>query len=197
MSDITREGEEDFVERMARVLRASETLDDTFEEDLVRAIRADRPIERPFPLRQLRPLTPAWWRAPAVLRVSPLAGLALAASLVIASSVGTLRLTARPSATIVPTVAEVVHDTVHIVRFVFVGKVKSVSLVGDFNGWGASATPMLTSGSRDTWVVSVPVPRGRHEYAFIVDGHRWVADPFAAQNTDDFNTESSIIAVGS
>jgi hypothetical protein len=196
MSDIRRDSEEEFVERMARVLRAPETLDDTFEEDLVRAIRADRAIDRRSPLRQLRPLTPAWWRAPA-LRMSPLVGLALAASLVIATGVGTLRLTAPRPATIVPAVAEVVHDTVHVVRFVFVGKVKSVSLVGDFNKWGASATPLSTSGLRDTWVVSLPVPRGRHEYAFIVNGTRWVADPFAARNTDDFNTESSIIAVGS
>jgi hypothetical protein len=196
MSEIEREGDDEFAERMARVLRATETFGDTFEEDLVRAIRADRPIDQQLPSRP-RALTPAWWRTPAIVRMSPVVGLALAASLVVAVSLGTLSVAAKSYQRTGMVVAEHVHDTVHVVRFVFVGKVKSVSLVGDFNGWRAMATPLLTSGSGETWVVSVPLPRGRHEYAFVVDGKRWVADPFAMSNTDDFNTESSIIAVGS
>jgi hypothetical protein len=196
MSEIEREGDEEFVERMARVLRAKETFGDTFEEDLVRAIRADRPIGQPEP-RRPAPLTRAWWRTPSTLRMSPVVGLALAASLVLATSLGTLGVAPKSYQRSVMTVTERVHDTVHVVRFVFVGKVKSVSLVGDFNGWGAMPTPLLTHGSGETWVVNVPLPRGRHEYAFVVDGKQWVADPFAISTTDDFNTESSIIAVGS
>lgn len=197
MPDTAHDGDEEFAERLARLLRAPETLDDAFEADLVRAIRADRPIDRPPLARRPRPLSPAWWRMPVTVRMSPLVGLALATSLVLAAGVGTRRIAASFSSPAIPALAAAVHDTVHVVRFVFVGNAKSVSLVGDFNGWGATATPLLTSGSRDTWVANVPVPRGRHEYAFIVDGTRWVADPFALRNRDDFDTESSIIAVGS
>ncbi len=196
MSEIERDGDEEFAERMARVLRAPEAFGDGFEEDLVRAIRADRPIDHPAPRRPAA-LTPAWWRTPSTVRMSPVVGLALAASLVAATSLGTLSIATKSYQKTGTIVAERVHDTVHVVRFVFVGKVKSVSLVGDFNGWGAMPTPMLTHGSGETWVVNVPLPRGRHEYAFVVDGKRWVADPFAMSNSDDFNTESSIIAVGS
>jgi hypothetical protein len=40
------------------------------------------------------------------------------------------------------------------------------------------------------------MPPGRHEYAFIVDGKRWTADPFAPPRSDEFDTSSSVIVVG-
>ena len=92
---------------------------------------------------------------------------------------------------------KVVHDTVNVVRFVFVGQAKTVSLVGDFNAWGAQPVSLVPTGTAGTWTASVPLPSGRHEYAFIVDGQRWVADPFAPTSSDEFNTSSSIITVGS
>jgi hypothetical protein len=55
----------------------------------------------------------------------------------------------------------------------------NVSLVGDFNGWDASATPMRRTDGRTTWSVAVQLPAGRHVYAFVVDGDAWVADPQA------------------
>jgi hypothetical protein len=42
----------------------------------------------------------------------------------------------------------------------------------------------------------VALTPGRHEYAFIVNGSRWVADPLAVKSSDDFGTESSVIRVG-
>jgi hypothetical protein len=47
--------------------------------------------------------------------------------------------------------------------------------------------------------VSVNIPRGRHEYAFIVDdgqGEKWIADPRKPVMTDEFGTESSVLHVG-
>jgi 1,4-alpha-glucan branching enzyme len=121
--------------------------------------------------------------------------LAIAASLVAVVTLGVLLRSSRPAAPTVA-VARVVHDTVHVVRFVFVGDAKTVSLVGDFNAWGAEHTPLTASGANGSWAVSVPLSRGRHEYAFIVDGKRWVADPYAPATTDEFNTSSSIVTVG-
>lgn len=196
MSDDRQQDDEAFGERVARVLRPVERFDDDFETDLVAAIRADRSVDA-GPAVHARPLGPAWWATPRTLRVSPLAGLAMAASLAAIVSLGTLGLTRSRPLTSSPAVAQAVHDTVNVVRFVFVGQARTVSLVGDFNAWGAQPVSLVPTGSNGTWTASVPVPSGRHEYAFIVDGQRWVADPFAPSSSDEFNTSSSIITVGS
>jgi hypothetical protein len=196
MSDDRRQDDEVFGERVARVLRPIERFDHNFETDLVEAIRADRAIE-PRLAPRTRPLAPAWWATPRTLRLSPIAGLAMAASLAAIVSLGTLGMSrSRPFAPVSMT-AQAVHDTVNVVRFVFVGQAKTVSLVGDFNAWGAQPVSLVPTGSNGTWSASVPLPSGRHEYAFIVDGQRWVADPFAPSTSDEFNTSSSIITVGS
>lgn len=182
------------IDRASRVLRASERFDDDFEESLIAAIRADRPL-RPVASRRPSPWTPAWWAASGGLRLSPIAGLALAAGIAAIAILGTLgvtnRATERPATT-----AASIHDTVTFVRFVFVGPAKSVALVGDFNGWGGRQTS-LTQTQNGAWTVSVPMTNGRHEYAFVVDGTRWMPDPFALTTSDDFDTKSSIISVGS
>jgi hypothetical protein len=195
MSDDRQQDDEAFGERVARVLRRVERFDDTFETDLVAAIRADRAIE-PRLAARVRPWAPAWWGTARTLHVSPIAGLAMAASLAAIVSLGTLGLTRSRVAARPATVAQAVHDTVNVVRFVFVGPAKTVSLVGDFNAWGARPVSLVPSGSNGAWTASVPLLSGRHEYAFIVDGQRWVADPFAPVSSDEFNTASSIITVG-
>ena len=89
------------------------------------------------------------------------------------------------------------RDTVQVVRFVFVDpSAKRVELVGDFNEWAKGTTELSHSGAPGVWTVSVPLSPGRHEYAFIINGSRWVADPFAPKSSDDFGTESSVIRVG-
>lgn len=195
MSDDSRQNDEVFGERVARVLRAPERFDDDFENELVAAIRADRPIGRT--ISRSRPLAPAWWGTPLTIRLSPLAGLALAASLAAIVSLGTLKLSRQPTLMPAPTVAQTVHDTVNVVRFVFVGEAKSVALVGDFNAWGGQPVHLTATGPNGAWTATVPLASGRHEYAFIVDGKQWVADPFAPTTSDEFNTNSSIITVGS
>lgn len=72
------------------------------------------------------------------------------------------------------------------VRFEFTlpGSAQEVSLVGDFNGWDTDATPMVREGSGKTWSARIPLQPGRHEYAFVVDGQRWVVDPLAPQVPD-------------
>ena len=197
MSEEKRSRDDVLGERLGRVLRTEERFGDHFERDLVEAIRADVPVERRAQ-RRSRPLAPSWWRTPVPLRLSPLAGAALAATLaaiaVFGERLGRNRATVVPIAT--TPIASVVHDTVHVVRFVFVGAARTVSLVGDFNGWRAEATPLEPSGPSRAWVVTLPLARGRYEYAFIVDGKRWVADPFAPARADDFDTHSSIVNVG-
>ncbi len=61
---------------------------------------------------------------------------------------------------------------------------KEVALVGDFNGWDENATPMIRRGADGAWSARVPLPPGRHVYAFVVDGRRWLVDPLAPQVPD-------------
>jgi len=193
MPDHEMDERDPVIERAARALSAPERFGNDFERVLVEGIRADRPLRRTAS-RRARPMSRAWWASPARLRLSPIAGLAMAAGLVAVTALGTLSVTRRGLVASTVT-SQAVHDTVTFVRFVFVGDAKSVALVGDFNGWGGETT-VMTRASTGAWTVSVPMTKGRHEYAFVVDGTRWVPDPLAPANSDDFDTKSSIVSVG-
>ncbi len=72
-----------------------------------------------------------------------------------------------------------------------------VTLVGDFNAWDIDATPMESRAGSDRWTVSVPLPPGRHVYAFVIDGAHWIADPAAPRvAADAFGAPSSVRIVG-
>lgn len=83
------------------------------------------------------------------------------------------------------------------VRFALVAPgATRVSLVGDFNQWNAAATPMRQLGDGRLWLVEVPLPPGRHVYAFVVDGDV-TPDPAAPRaGEEDFGTPSSVVLVG-
>jgi len=56
------------------------------------------------------------------------------------------------------------------VNFVCVApKASEVSLVGDFNGWDATAAPMKRQPD-GAWLLQIPLHHGHHQYAFMVDG---------------------------
>jgi hypothetical protein len=99
---------------------------------------------------------------------------------------------APPSATSSP-------DTV--VKFVFVAPhATKVSVVGDFNQWDATATPMKRDQDTGVWTVTLQLAAGRHLYSFLsvgADGERWVADPTAPTAPDDgFGRNNSVVLVG-
>jgi len=185
-----------FAARIAAPLRVPEQAHPTFEKRLMEKVRAEGAALYPVgdSARQ------SWWRTKRVIRLSPLAGLALAAgvtglvalsSLAIGSRLGARSDVARAGQPIAHA------DTVQLVRFVFVdARAATVELVGDFNEWTRGSTALRPSGAPGVWAVSVPLAPGRHEYAFIVNGTRWVADPLAVKTSDDFGTESSVIRVG-
>jgi hypothetical protein len=81
------------------------------------------------------------------------------------------------------------------VRFVLVApRASTVTLVGDFNGWSRTATPLRRTGGA-LWSVDLPLSPGRHTYAFVVDGVL-IADPNALDSADDdFGVRSSVVLV--
>ena len=85
-----------------------------------------------------------------------------------------------------------------LVRFELLApEASSVSLAGSFNGWSQDAIPLVPSTAAGIWTATVPLGLGSHEYMFVVDGRRWIADPTAhAQVEDGFGQTNSVIVVG-
>lgn len=129
-----------------------------------------------------------WLRRPREFSITPLTAAVVAVGL--AGLV--LWLGAKTSAP----ASSAARDTT-VVQFVLVAPgASSVSLVGDFNDWDAMTTPMRPVRRGELWSVTIPLSTGRHRYAFLVDGSRWLADPSAPRAPDDFGTPSSVVTVG-
>jgi 1,4-alpha-glucan branching enzyme len=65
-----------------------------------------------------------------------------------------------------------------------------VSVVGSFNAWEPIA---LSDDDGDgIWRVSISLPPGRYEYAFVIDGRWWGHDPLADEYVRSFGEYSSV-----
>ncbi|HEX6534233.1 MAG TPA: isoamylase early set domain-containing protein [Gemmatimonadaceae bacterium] len=173
-------------------------------------------IRRPRP----GPLARAWrWLAePRAIAVSPLAaGGALAAALLLAALGIRRERAARPGrgaapvADASPTAAargagdarlagarREMGAGARVVHFVLIAPgASSVAIVGDFNDWSTTATPMHRASEGGAWSVSIPLRPGRYAYSFIVNGRQWMPDPLAPPAPhDDFGKPNSVVTVG-
>jgi Glycogen recognition site of AMP-activated protein kinase len=195
------------VRRAAADLRRGRESDERAVARVMAAVR-----RRPAPRRE----RPSAWRrltTARTWRLSPLAAAALAASLVAAGALGAWRafdrgpalaaadgrVAARPAPVtpVTPAVAAGAAPA-HTVRFVLSApRVSRVTLVGDFNGWNAEATPMHWDAASRSWTTVVTLPAGRYVYAFVLDGSRWMADPAAPLAPEDgFGAANSVVVVG-
>jgi len=176
----------DVAARVAASLKAAVRLDPAFDARVMAQVAA-LPTHRPAGA-----LGRAWnWlRRPRTFAVSPLAGLAAAAGVAaivfVAARSGVAPVTARATGDHTP------------VEFLLVApRAASVMLVGDFNDWTASATPLHMAAAGGLWAVTVPLAPGRYRYAFVVDGKRWQPDPSAPPAPDDeFGSPASVVTVG-
>ena len=72
------------------------------------------------------------------------------------------------------------RDTLLLVRFAFrAPRAARVALVGDFNDWRAGVTPLVRDSVRNQWTAEIPISRGAHQYAYVVNDTQWVADSAA------------------
>jgi AMP-activated protein kinase-like protein len=69
----------------------------------------------------------------------------------------------------------------------------NVKLAGSFTQWQPQYE--LHQTSPGIWAITLPLPLGVHDYAFVVDGQRWVADPYAQAVDDGFGGTNSRIAI--
>jgi hypothetical protein len=73
---------------------------------------------------------------------------------------------------------------------------KRVYVVGDFNDWNPTATPM-TRAEGGLWSAMVPLLPGRHIYGFMVNDSLFTLDPRTPKVRDrDFGTDASVVMVG-
>ncbi|MBN2301895.1 MAG: glycogen-binding domain-containing protein [Lentisphaerae bacterium] len=72
----------------------------------------------------------------------------------------------------------------------------SVELVGTFNQWQRGSIALRGPDADGNWVTTIKLPAGRHEYMFVVDKTRWLADPNAKlSRPDGFGGENSILEI--
>ncbi|MGV8072998.1 MAG: isoamylase early set domain-containing protein [Syntrophobacteraceae bacterium] len=83
----------------------------------------------------------------------------------------------------------------NLVRFIYIDSgARSVCIAGSFNGWSGQSHCMRRNGN--TWTIEISLPSGRHEYAFVVDGDTWQADPGVALSEESgFGSKNSILIV--
>ncbi len=62
---------------------------------------------------------------------------------------------------------------------------RSVEVVGSFNDWSRGTLHLSDDDHDGIWHGAAVLPAGPHEYMFVVDGERWVADPLAGRYVDD------------
>lgn len=193
------EEQDQLIDEIARELRAPVVPDRSARSRIMAAVRAE-------PRPEQRVTAWGWLSRPRNIRMSPLAGMAVVAAAASVVVIATARddvssdNSARPVAPSVESVQSVasVASAASPVQFVLVAPSASrVTIVGDFNDWDATATPLRQETRAGLWSIVVPLRPGRHQYAFVVDGSHWLADPSAPRAADnDFGTPNSVIMVG-
>jgi hypothetical protein len=73
--------------------------------------------------------------------------------------------------------------------------VEKVTVVGSFNNWDPSATPLQRQNG--VWSTILVLAPGSYEYMFFENGAHWVTDPLAVQTRDDgFGGANAVLDVG-
>ena len=71
---------------------------------------------------------------------------------------------------------------------------KRVSVIGDFNDWDLTATPMRRAPD-GCWQATLEVPHGHHRYLFLVDGHPTLDPHSYGTVRNEKNEKFSLLAV--
>jgi hypothetical protein len=79
------------------------------------------------------------------------------------------------------------------VQFRLEAMASRVQLAGSFTNWEPRYE--LREAAPGIWSITVPLTQGVHDYAFVVDGQRWVADPYAPQIGDGFGGTNNRLAL--
>jgi hypothetical protein len=197
MSDESRQPDEAMrdpaIRRVVAFARAPVPVSADLDDRIMAGVHAAGP-RRGTPVLEFPPVRPA--AGPALRPSRRRLALAAAIGALMLGSAWVGRMTAPDRAAVAAAAAESVTDE-SAVRFVIRAPgAATVALVGDFNAWRVGATPLTATEEEGIWTVTVPLAAGRHEYAFVVDGVRWLPDPNAPRAASaDFGTPNSVVTV--
>jgi hypothetical protein len=189
-----------FIAGIARELRRPVALDARFDDRVMAAIEP-----KVIPFRVVRPARP-WYSRTFSFSISQVAGLAAAAALVGVVAMN-LMTPGQPSASAVAAlpdsmslqpVADVTRDPNAAQPqqfFIIAPNASAVSLVGDFSDWDPTRFQMERVSEDGAWTITIPLPPGRYEYQFEVDGAQRVNDPTRPQTSSDFGSPNSVVTV--
>jgi hypothetical protein len=85
------------------------------------------------------------------------------------------------------------RDTHVFVQFRLDATASRVQLAGSFTNWEPRYE--LRQAAPGIWTITLPLTQGVHDYAFVVDGRQWVADPYAPQIGDGFGGTNNRLAL--
>jgi hypothetical protein len=131
-----------------------------------------------------------WLWSPVRVTLRPAYGLALAAVAAVALALPSAPGVRAPLAHEAATAAE---PPVYVQFRIAIPGAHSVALAGTFTGWKPAVA--LRRSADGEWTALVPLRPGVHDYAFVVDGDRWVTDPNAPQVDDSFGGTNSRISL--
>jgi hypothetical protein len=96
-----------------------------------------------------------------------------------------------------PTPAPVAGTAVTVRLVLFAPAAQRVAVAGTFNHWDPAATPLVRTAAPGVWAATLTLPAGQHQYAFVIDGARWLPDPAAPAVDDGFGggRRNSVLAL--
>lgn len=179
--------------------RATAPVRDSHVPDLTSRVMAALPEAAPDPVRApvAVPAASIWQRfgewlwSPRVLTLQYRPGMAMA-GFAVAALAAVVLVTGSEGPSALPPVAEVpAEETPHLyVQFRLEADAASeVRVAGSFTGWEPEV--QLQEVAPGVWSAMVPLEPGVHDYTFVIDGERWVVDPYAPRVEDSFGGSNS------
>jgi len=90
------------------------------------------------------------------------------------------------------------HDRIPVLFSLNLADARSVAVIGSFNQWRPQGFEMQSSKDKQgTWKLTLNLPEGRYEYAFLIDGNRVIPDPRASlYQNDGFGNQNAVLILG-
>ncbi len=181
--------QDEVLARIERGIREMPSLDppDSLLSSVMGTVRTQK---RPWWFRALR-----WARSPRSITFTPLQLVPAASMFVVACLVSVLYLWGSGNSPHVGTLPQ--NEGIAVTLSLNLPDAQHVRVVGSFNDWHTRGYEMHREEGTESWTLTVRLPKGRYEYAFVVDDGKIIPDPSAGFYQDDgFGHRNAVLIVG-